>query len=108
MLQVVLSFLLMAVSSYVMLRLAQRHFLMKSKLEKIFRMVQQLSFTIMMLFVALFYFDQDSSFLSLRAKNTIVTMFAVLIISNVGLEAALLVKSLSENFCRKKKGSKLN
>lgn len=36
------------------------------------------------------------------------TIFALLIISNVGLEFALLAKSIMEHFCKKKKGPKLN
>ena len=46
--------------------------------------------------------------MSASAKNTIVTMFGVLIILNVGLEVSLLTKSIVENFCSKKKGKKLN
>lgn len=61
-----------------------------------------------MFFVMLFYFHQDTAFLSERASNTIVTIFAILIISNVALECSLLVKSIAENFSCKKKGKKAN
>lgn len=91
-----------------MVKFVRKFKILKSKLEKIFRITQQLSFCVIVLIVALFYFDETGEFMGSKPKNGLTIMIGILIISNVGLEFAMLIKSIFENFCKKKSGKKLN
>ena len=74
----------------------RRHKIFEQRLTKIGRIIQDVSFTIMMAFICVLYFEQKSGNLNPTMKLVVVGSFVILVIINILLEVAMLVKELDD------------
>lgn len=74
----------------------------KSKLTKYLRMVQDASFTLMMLMIFALYVDEKSRFLNEFGKMLVVYIFVALVLINLVIEVTILLKEIFGSCCKKK------
>ena len=77
----------------------------KSKFTKIFRLIQEGSFVIIMICINVFYFDSELQFIqNAEIKFYLVMIFGILVCTNILLEIISAIKEvISMIFCKKKK-----
>ena len=101
-LQVFLSFLVMLTFLIFNVIKFRKYKFFEDRLTKVARVIQDISFTVMMAFVCILYFEQKSSTLNETLKLVIIGSFAILVIINILLEIGIMVKELGSSCCRKK------
>lgn len=108
-LQVFLSFLVMLFFLVFNAVNFKRHKIFEQRFTKVARIIQDASFTVMMAFICLLYFEQKSGRMNPGLKLTVVGSFLVLVLVNLLLEVAILVRELASSCCKKKaQKSKIN
>lgn len=80
----------------------------KSKLTKVFRIVQEGSFTLILLLICLFYFDSELQFFSTEVKYYLTISFGILLVLNILLEMIVFGKDAFQALFKKKKIAKPN
>lgn len=80
----------------------RRHTIFEHRLTKFVRIIQDISFTLMMALICVLYFEQKKAVMNSTLKLIIVGSFLILVIINILLELVIMVKELGSSCCKKK------
>lgn len=101
--QVLSSFVVTLSCLVINIRNFRKYRIFKSRLTKYMRMIQDASFTTMMLMIFVLYVDEKSKFLNDLGKMLVVYIFVALVLVNLLIELTILLKELFSCCCCKKK-----